>query len=210
MPKKPSISKYDIVKEVGSICAGNSTLAFSQLIGRPIQLDSPHLELIKFGNIGKVLAGADRIVVGIHAKILSGLEGRVSLLFKEKSVSEFVSIFTLPEKLSCAFLTELGISTIKETGNVIISAYSGAMSLLLNVPVIPSIPILSSGPMSEVVTFGFNAVSKNEEIFVHTMTFKDKTRKISGSFYLLLEPKAVQQISTAMLERLKQVKFTKK
>ncbi len=209
MSRKVKITEYDIIKEVGSICGCNATLAFSQMIGRTIQLEAPRLEIYKFDDVGKILNGDEKMVVGVHSQILSGVLGQISLLFREKSAYEFVSIFAAKKEQSCGFLTELGISTIKEIGNVVVSAYVGAMSLLLDVSVIPSIPVLSSGPISQVIKFGFNRLQKKEKLYVHTMTFKDAARKIGGTFYLLLDLKTVRQISETMRRQLDEIEFGK-
>jgi chemotaxis protein CheC len=205
MEKSNKITERDIIMEVGSICACNATLAFSQMINRPIQLEAPQLEIVKFKNIEKILQSKDNIVVGVHCRILSGIIGQVSLLFKEKSAYEFVSIFAAKGRQTPGFLTQLGISTIKEIGNVVVSAYSGAMSLLMEVSVIPSIPVLSSGPLKEVIRFGMTNYQPDDRILVHTMFFRDEERKISGSFYLVLEPKTAEKISAIMRLQLKNI-----
>ena len=142
--------------------------------------------------------------------ILSGVLGQVSLLFLEKSAYEFVSIFASQQKHTPGFLTQLGVSTIKEIGNVVVSAYSGAMSMLMDVSVIPSIPVLSSGPLKEVIRFGMINFHDDDNVYVHTMVFRDEEKKICGSFYLILEPKTVKQIVAKMRKQLKDIIALKK
>jgi len=205
MKQKKTITEKDIIMEVGSICACNSTHAFSQMIDRSIDLEAPTLDIVKFKEIGRLLKKNDNNVIGVHCRILSGICGQVSLLFREKSAYEFVSIFGAQGKHSTGFLAELGVSTIKEIGNVVVSAYAGAMSLLMEVSVIPSIPVLSSGPLKEVLKLGMVNFNDDDTIYVHTMTFKDEEKKISGSFFLVLEPTTVRQISEAMRKQLKNI-----
>jgi chemotaxis protein CheC len=207
---KKTITENDIITEVGSICACNSTHAFSQMINRSLQLESPELAVIKFKDIEATLQSKDNIVIGVHCQILSGVLGQVSLLFKEKSAFEFVSIFAAKGKQTAGFLTQLGVSTIKEIGNVVISAYCGAMSLLMDVSVIPSIPVLSSGPLKEVIKFGMMNLNDDDKIYVHTMTFRDVERKITGSFYLVLEPETVKKIVLMMRKQLTNLKTLEK
>jgi len=205
MKRKKPITEKDIIIEVGSICACNSTHAFSQMIDRSVELEAPTLDIVQFKDIEGLLKRSDNIVIGVHCRILSGIFGQVSLLFREKSAYEFVSIFAAKGKHSTGFLTELGVSTIKEIGNVVVSAYAGAMSLLMEVSVIPSIPVLSSGPLKEVLKLGMVNFNDNDTIYVHTMTFKDEERKINGSFFLVLEPVTVKQIAGSMRSQLKNV-----
>ena len=199
------ITEKDIIIEVGSICACNSTHAFSQMIDRSIELEAPTLDIVQFRDIEGLLKGSDNIVIGVHCRILSGIFGQVSLLFREKSAYEFVSIFAAKGKHSTGFLTELGVSTIKEIGNVVVSAYAGAMSLLMEVSVIPSIPVLSSGPLKEVLKLGMMNFEDEDTIYVHTMTFRDEERKINGSFFLVLEPATVKEITASMRKQLENV-----
>ncbi|MFH1094464.1 MAG: chemotaxis protein CheC [Candidatus Omnitrophota bacterium] len=204
MKRRKIITERDIIIEVGSICACNATHAFSQMIGRTINLEAPTLDVVKFKDIEELLQRSENIVIGVHCRILSGIFGQVSLLFREKSAYEFVSIFAAKGKHSTGFLTELGVSTIKEIGNVVVSAYAGAMSLLMEVSVIPSIPVLSSGPLKEVLKLGM-VFNEEDIIYVHTMTFKDEERKINGSFFLVLEPITVRHITEAMRNQLKNI-----
>jgi len=203
--KKKTISEKDIIIEVGSICACNSTHAFSQMIDRSIELEAPTLDIIEFREIDNLLKASDNIVIGVHARILSGIIGQVSLLFREKSAYEFVSIFASKGKQTTGFLTELGVSTIKEIGNVVVSSYAGAMSLLMEISVIPSIPVLSSGPLKEVIKLGMLNFNDDDVLYVHTMTFRDEERRINGSFFLVLEPSTVKQITSRMRKQLKNV-----
>ncbi len=205
MKNKNTVTEKDIIIEVGSICACNSTHAFSQMIKRSIDLEAPILDIVKFKEIEGLLKRRNNIVIGVHCRILSGIFGQVSLLFREKSAYEFVSIFAAKSKHSAGFLTELGVSTIKEIGNVVVSAYAGAMSLLMEVSVIPSIPVLSSGPLKEVLKLGMANFNDDDTIYVHTMTFRDEERKINGSFFLVLEPSTVKQIAEAMRKQLKNI-----
>ncbi len=205
MKHKKTITEKDIIIEVGSICACNSTHAFSQMIDRSIKLEAPTLDIVKFRDVEGLLKRRDNIVVGVHCRILAGIFGQVSLVFREKSAYEFVSIFAAKGKHSTGFLTELGVSTIKEIGNVVVSAYVGAMSLLMEVSVIPSIPVLSSGPLKEVLKLGMMNFNDDDTIYVHTMTFKDEEKKINGSFFLVLEPVTVRQITETMHEQLKNI-----
>ncbi|MBU4305686.1 MAG: chemotaxis protein CheC [Candidatus Omnitrophica bacterium] len=202
---KDVITEYEIIKEVGSICAGNSTHVFSQMINRCIKLEAPELEVVSFKDIDTVLQSSEKIVVGVHCKLLTKILGQISLLFLEKSAYEFVSIFATPGKMSPGFLTQLGVSTIKEVGNVVVSAYAGAMSLLMNEVVIPSIPVLSSGPLKEAIKFGMTNFKNTDKIYVHRMLFVDNERRINGSFFLVLGPDVVAHISNEMRNNLKEI-----
>ena len=84
---KQPITDNDIITEVGSICACNSTHAFSQMINRRLHLEAPDLQVIKFANISTFLQNMEHVVIGVHCQILSGVIGQVSLLFNEKSDS---------------------------------------------------------------------------------------------------------------------------
>ena len=62
MKRKKPVTEKDIIIEVGSICACNSTHAFSQMIDRSIALEAPTLDIVKFKHIDKLLKRKNNIV----------------------------------------------------------------------------------------------------------------------------------------------------
>ncbi|MCM8812310.1 MAG: chemotaxis protein CheC [Candidatus Omnitrophica bacterium] len=197
------LTQPDIIREVGSICAGNSTQAFSQMIKRSVVLEAPSLDSIAVRDIARNYRINDAMVIGVHCQMLAGISGFVSLVFEEKTAYDFASLFRSKAGESCGFLTEMGISSIKEIGNIVVSAYSNTMSVLLRKSVIPSIPVLTSGMLSDVMSYGVKPADFQQQVYVHTMTFRAMSSRLSGSFLLILSPHACREITAVMCAELR-------
>ncbi|MDD5730775.1 MAG: chemotaxis protein CheC [Candidatus Omnitrophica bacterium] len=185
--------EMDILKEVGTISAGQGSIALSEILGRKINLKVPNLDVVSSEVAMKKLR-EDQIVVCVFSQILTGLEGKVLFLLDEKSAFKLVDMcykVNQDDKKNSMF-TEMGISLIKEVGNVVISSFAGALSMILKTLIIPSIPTLVNGPVQQILKM---AVSSGNEyiLFIETI-FEEPEQKITGGFYLVLDPKTVQFI----------------
>ena len=52
--------RYDILREVGNIGAGNATTALSQLINSRIDMTVPKVELLDFSELAEVVGSAEK------------------------------------------------------------------------------------------------------------------------------------------------------
>lgn len=88
----------------------------------------------------------------------------------------------------------MGISVIKEVGSIVISSYVSALSMILQKLIIPSIPTLSSGPLHEIMRIAIGSSSDAECILLIEAVFEETQGNIKGSFYLVLNFEAMQEI----------------
>jgi len=193
-----------ILKEVGSIASGQGSIALSELMGRRINLVVPNLEVVESGQVLKKLA-KEQIVVCVFCRILTGIEGKILFLLDEKSTYKLVDMcykITQEDKKSGIF-TEMGLSLLKEVGNVVISSFVGALSMILKTIIIPSIPTLVNGPADQILSM---AVSSKEDyvLFIDTL-FEEPQQKISGCFYLILDPNTAKHIQESCKKLLESI-----
>ena len=200
--------EMDILREVGSISAGHRSIALSEILGRKIELEMPSLDII---SAQEVLAKmpTDQIVISVSSTILSGLKGSVLFILDEKSAFKLIDICyrTHSDDKKNSLFTEMGLSVIKEIGNVIISSYVGAMSMILKTIIIPSIPTLVSGSIEQALHMAVAAHAHDEYILLAEAVFLEPGEKINGSFYLVLNGEAMNYIQIAckkLLESLKE------
>jgi chemotaxis protein CheC len=91
----------------------------------------------------------------------------------------------------------MGLSTIKEIGNIIISCYVGALSMILKTIVIPSIPTLMSGSLQQVLSMVVSPYGPDNIILMVEAEFIEPEEAISGSFYLVLNKDTMKSIQDA-------------
>ena len=194
----------DILREVGSIAAGQGSIALSEILGKKIKLEMPVLDVLESGAVLKKL-GENPVVVTIFSNILTGLEGRILFLLDEKSAYKLADMCYRinPENKKCSVFTEMGVSLIKVVGNVVISSFIGALSMILRILIIPSIPTMVNGPIQEIL--GMIIASDNDYVLFTETVFEEPEEKITGSFYMVLSPDAAKFIQDSCKKLLESI-----
>jgi chemotaxis protein CheC len=199
--------EMDILREVGSISAGQGSVALSEMLGKKINIRLPSLEILPGGMVlNKMLL--DQIVISVSCDILTGIKGNILFLMDEKSAFKLIDIcYNLPEEdKKSGRQTEMGLSLIKEVGNVVISSYLGALSMMLRIITIPSIPTMISGPAQQILNMLFNPINKNDYVLLIEAVFEEQEHKLNGSFYLALTPESVKIIQDGCKKLLESLK----
>ncbi|MFH1398084.1 MAG: chemotaxis protein CheC [Candidatus Omnitrophota bacterium] len=198
--------EMDILREVGSISAGQGSIALSQMLGKKIGLTLPSLEFLPGGMVlNKLLI--DQIVISVSCDILTGIKGNILFLMDEKSAFKLIDIcYLIEDGKKSGRQTEMGLSLIKEVGNVVISSYLGALSMMLRMIIIPSIPTMISGPAQQILNMLFNPDNKTEYVLLIEAIFEEQEHTLNGSFYLALTPESVKFIQDGCKKLLESLK----
>lgn len=187
--------EMDILREVGSIAAGHGSIALSEMMGRKLNLELPSLEMVPAASVtGKI--PADQIVLSVACNILSGIKGEIIFVLDEKSAFKLIDLCyrARPEDKKSGLFTEMGLSLIKEVGNIIISSYVGALSMILKTVVIPSTPTLVSGSLQQVLSMAVSPFSSDSFILLVEAVFLEPQEKITGKFYLVLNSETIRAV----------------
>lgn len=197
--------EMDILREISSIAAAHGSKALSEMVERRIELTLPTVEALSPTKMAEKLACND-VVMCVQSRILSGLCGSIILILEEKNAYKLLDICCKKsDRERGGLFTEMGLSAIKEIGNVIIGAYSGALSIIMKAPIIPSIPTLINGPVREILSSV--AIPYGEEDFVVLIeaAFQASNEEVKGGLYFILTPdtmKRIQQACKNILDRL--------
>jgi len=184
----------DMLKEVGHICTGNATIALSQVLNQTIELRIPDLKMIEANKILDELKGTQEVLVGVSIQLLGTLTGNVVLMFPEKSAYALIdAVSQYRSELGNA--TEYGVSSLKEIGNIVISAYLATLSTFCKQVILHSTPNLICGTLETVFNVAFSKLADEAAQVILVETFFDiKEKDIAGSFFLIFEPNAVKNL----------------
>ncbi|MCM8814009.1 MAG: chemotaxis protein CheC [Candidatus Omnitrophica bacterium] len=184
----------DLLKEVGHICTGNATVALSQVIKEKIDLRIPDLKLVDIDQIAKTISSSQEVLVGVSIHLLGNMSGNVVLMFPEKSAYSLIDcISQYPSELGSA--TEYGVSSLKEIGNIVISAYLATLSTFTKTIILFSTPNLVCGTLDTIFNIAFAKMAgpDNKVLLIDTF-FSIPEKNIDGSFFLVFDPVAVKKI----------------
>ena len=199
--------EMDILREVSSIAAAHGSRALSEMLKKKMNLTLPNLESLRPQQLTVKIA-TDAPVVSVQSRILSGISGSVVLILEEQSAFQLIRMcYKNHDREKPAQFTEMGLSVIKEIGNVVIGSYAGALSIFLKTPVVPSIPTLINGPLTEIIHSVASPYDEEDYVLLIEAFFEEVERRIKGGLYFVLTPQAMREIQGAckkILESLEQ------
>ncbi len=206
MAKKQSSSltftpqSVDVLKEVGNICAGNATVALSQILFKKIQLEIPKVEVLP---LEKMIAAIDKDkhpVIGIQMETLGAINGQILLIFTEQSAFNLMDLLVgnSGAMQKTKLITQIGISSLKEIGNIVISSYLSTLSSLSHLPVFPSCPQFTDGMPGTVLRSVFGLFRKKDAklILIETI-FTESLSSVSGKFFISFGEESMKLIIKA-------------
>lgn len=141
-PRRLTELQLDALREMGNMGAGHAASSLSALIGHPVRMDVPSANLSDLGEIGTLLGGREAMIWAIYLMVSGDLEGHMALLVREAEARRLVGVL-LPNRPAGQDMDELAESTLAEIGNILTSAYVGALTQLTGFDLRPSAPLLA-------------------------------------------------------------------
>ena len=198
--------EFDILREVGSIAAAHGSIALSEILGRKINLLIPSVDIISCGAVPNKI-NVQEVGIAVISRILTGMKGEAVFLLDEKNAFKLIG-------LSCKIreedkkpdaLTEMGLSAIKEIGNIVTSAYLSAIGIMLKKVILTFPPTLISGTIDEILNIILSSPrAEDSAIFIEAI-FEESHEKMRGGFYLVLGAEAATDIREASKRMLEEV-----
>lgn len=187
----------DILSEIGNMCVGNATTALAQILGKRIEIEMPSVRVISIDKLHVyVHVEPEEPILGIHMQILGGAKGNALMIFPRADAYKLVDVLIGPFPQEMGSLTEIGISALKEVGNIVVSSYLSALSAFTGISSFPSTVTLSSGAIKSLLHLAFTGMKPEdckETILVEAM-FKEKRRNLEGSFFIVFDAGSIHMI----------------
>lgn len=201
-PKKLVLTphQFDVLREIGNICAGNAATALSQLLNRRITMAVPRVFFVPLTEVPEIVGGADKLVVSVVLQVFGDAPGIILLLFPQQDARALAGILT-GRKTADAILTEMDQSAIKEAGIILSAAYLNTLSAFTNLGLIPSTPgivVDMAGALVDYVLIELSAVT--EYALLIDSEFIDEEKSVRGHFFLLPNPGSLEAILKAIGE----------
>jgi chemotaxis protein CheC len=191
-----SAVQLDELKQISNIGMGNAATALSQLLGERIMLQVPQVRITDLADIPASLGGAEKAVAGVTVQIFGDLRGSILLIFPQQSAQDLLRRL-LHSRESELVRTEMGLSTLREIGNILASAYLNALGKLLNMALIPSVPLLACDLAGAVVDILIDLSQSGGVVLVVETEFRGEGRggdPICGHLLLLPEPESLAML----------------
>lgn len=195
---------FDVLKELGNIGAGNATTALAQMMGDKIDMSVPQVRLLEFHEIGEIVGGEEKIMVGIYLQVEGDVEGSMMFIMDKTAAAHIVNrmmagMLVIDEGTAEEYeFGEMECSAIKEVGNIITGSYLNALSGITNLKIMPSVPEIGidmAGALLSVPAVEFGVMGDN--ILLIQTKFSDDI-ELNGYFILIPDMNSYEKILTSL------------
>ena len=183
--------QLDVLREIGNIGAGNAVTALATMLGRPIDMSVPEVQIVPFNEIVSIMKGPENLAVGQLVELSGDLTGYILLILGIADAYEIVSTalgvpIEVPQDPTSLDLDEVGVSALAEMANILVGSYLSAICELTNLNVTPSVPYMAVdmvGAIISIVAIEYGKVG-DAALFLKTQ-FSDIKEDLAGHFFLL-------------------------
>lgn len=189
---------YDVLKEIGNIGAGNAMTALSQMLQCKVDMKVPQVKLLEFSEVGEVMGGEEQIMAGVWLGVEGDITGSMMFMVEEESARHLIQKITMGMLPPGKEFEEMGLSAMKEVGNIITGAYLNSLSTLTNLKIYPTPPALTvdmAGAILSVPAIQFGVFG--DKILMIQSQFYDDI-ELDGYFILIPDLESYSKILTSL------------
>jgi len=182
------------LQETGNIGAGHAAIALSQLIEKKIMMAVTRVKLLGLEEFIN-LVGKDALITGIHLRVLVEIQAGIILVFLEDGALALADVLMKQKIGTTKILGEIEQSALRETGSILSAAYLNALSELVNITLIPSVPKIVFDKTEIVLNSIFGQLLKEENIILAIETeFIEASTRIKGYFLFIPGEKGIHTL----------------
>lgn len=183
-----SPERLDVLREVANIGAGHAATALSLLTGARVMIDVPTVNIGHLSELVPDIAGADEPIVSVMMDMHGSMNGQTLLALPIATARRLADLMLRRERCDGhAPFNTLEESALREAGNILGGAYMTALSVFLEMQLMPSPPRFRIATTTEILRECDAALS--DEIAVCCVetefTFEEIGELFRGFFLLL-------------------------
>lgn len=187
--------QLDALREIGTIGAGNAATGLSRMLNKRISISVPCTKVVKLENVPELLGGAELLVVAVYFQVTGPFLGSILLIFSLKEALRLVDMLLGRKNGETQILDEFSGSALKELGNISSGSYLSALSEVVKMRLMHSIPGLATDMLQAVLDGVLIKLAlEAENALVVDTEFKVEGNKVQGHFLFLPEPEGLEVI----------------
>jgi chemotaxis protein CheC len=138
--------ELDALRELANIGSGTAATALSSMLGIPIDVSVPQALALPLADAVEAAGPADSVVTAVVLPIFGDLDAIVLMLFPPEDAAVLCNLLGVDAD------SEIGLSAIGEIGNIVGSAYVGALSMMTGLALEPHPPECATDLLSAIVS----------------------------------------------------------
>lgn len=188
-------SQLDALQETGNIGCSHAATAVSQMINQEVEINVPHIFVQKIPELEesiRKISGEDHKLVGVYLELTDKFLGSILFLFPYKSALILSDLLMFQPIGTSTELTDMSESAITEVGNVVVSAYTNALSTFLGTSIMLSPPHYSEEVPEVFIDQITNTIGKQtSHALIFDTKFRGKENQFTSYFILLPSPQSL-------------------
>lgn len=178
--------QLDALAETGNIGAGHAATALSQLVGHPVTIDSPHLQVVSFGDVPDLFGGPETLVAATLMRLLGDMGG--SMLFVAPRAAS-LALIDLMRSRQIGTTKSFGAdeeAMFTHVSSILVSAYAAAIGRLADLSILPARPAFAldmAAALLESVTAEAE-MKADHAVLLRTRFFSEETVVDAYLFFL--------------------------
>ncbi|MDL2234329.1 chemotaxis protein CheC [Ruminococcaceae bacterium OttesenSCG-928-L11] len=185
----------DVLREIGNIGAGNAATSLSMMLGMPVDMTLPKVNLVDFNDVAEAVGGPENMIYGVLLGLEGDVDGMIMFLLDKNFAHMVVNILMGGTYENFEAMDEMALSAIKEVGNILSGAYANSIAeltgLFINLTT-PSVSIDMAGALLSVPIIKFGAVG-DKVLFIEE-NFKSDAESVMSHMILFAEVESLNLI----------------
>lgn len=139
-----SAVELDCLKEIGNIGSGSAASSLAQMLGKNIIMRVPDVRVMDYEHVIDEMGGPEKVITGLLVRLDGDIKGMIMFLLEESFAKLVLSSFLGTEQSApLVSLDEIGISAIKEMGNIMAGSYLQAIAGLTGMFIDMTVPSMT-------------------------------------------------------------------
>jgi chemotaxis protein CheC len=191
----------DALREVANIGAGHAATALSQMTDRTIMISVPEVSVRALEDVPELFGPPDTVVAAVLMHMMGDLTGRTAVILPVSGARALCDLLLRKPRGTTVAFGPMEESSLKETGNILTSAYLTALSDFMGMMLVPSVPSLVTDYVGAVLTAAhLSFVPERETVFCVDTAFRVEgaSELLRGEFLLLPDTASLTAIFDAI------------
>lgn len=178
--------QMDALGEVCNICAGNASIALSQMLNKRVDLSVPRSNMLPLAAVPDLVGGPETPVAGLYLHMEGDCSVSILLLLEKESAMTLARLMVKKGE-SAREDERVSFSALQETGSILLGAYLNALGLLTKLFFKPAVPAFAMDMAGAIMGYVLADLAAAEDFVLAVETdFKVSGQKING--HLIMFP----------------------
>ena len=191
--------RLDALREISSIAIGNAATSLSAMLDRRVNITVPNIMVEALGKVPQLLGRREQTVTVVYLSVSGQISGSILLVLSSSESLRLVKVLTGKTVAQIESLDEMGLSALKEVGNIITGSYLRVLANELKMNITHSIPGLACDMFGAILDEILARLSlETEEAIIMESEFIVRKELYRSHLIFILTPETAKTIIKAL------------